>query len=227
MKYLVEETYEVAEAIERGDDGELRGELGDLLLQIVFHCEIAQEEGRFDVVDVLETIAEKMVHRHPHVFGDARAEDSAAVLKQWEQIKQRENGGRSNLLDGVPDSLPALMKAQRYQSRAAQVGFDWDNSGQVMEKVREEVAELEVALDEKNEEKIHEEFGDLLFALVNWARFNGLDAEKALQDCNRKFARRFRYIESSLQSRGSSVHEADIQEMDALWEESKRLVERR
>jgi tetrapyrrole methylase family protein/MazG family protein len=227
IKYLIEETYEVAEAVESGNDRELVTELGDVLLQVVFHAEMAEGEGRFTIVDVLEAICKKMVHRHPHVFGEAKADDAEAVLRQWEDIKSKEKQGDYTVLQGVPDSLPALLKAQRYQSRASQVGFDWENAEQVMEKVREEVDEFEAAVEGEDAEKVHEEFGDLLFALVNWARMNGVDAEKALQDCNRKFTRRFSHIESSLIARGSSVQNATIEEMDVLWEEAKKVVERR
>lgn len=220
VKHLIEEAYELAEAVEEGDDAEFVKELGDVLLQVVFHAEIAAETGRFTIEDVVESIREKMVNRHPHVFAEAKAEDSEAVLRQWEKIKQEERGDGASLLDGIPRQLPALQKASRLQGRASKVGFDWENITQVEDKVREEFRELECARSE-GLERVHEEFGDLLFALVNWARFLGVDPEKALQDCNRKFVRRFQHIETSLQARGSSVHEADLAEMDALWEEAK------
>lgn len=221
VKYLIEESYEVAEAVEAGDDEELAEELGDLLLQVLFHAEIAEEENRFNILDVIEAISAKMIRRHPHVFGDSEVEDSAEVLRRWEAIKREERGEESTYLHGIPNQLPALLKAQRYQSRAAQVGFDWNDIGQVFEKVREEVLELGNANREGTADKIEEEFGDLLFALVNWARFKGIDAEEALQRCNRKFKRRFEHIEKSLIDRGSSLEAAPLDEMDALWEEAK------
>jgi tetrapyrrole methylase family protein/MazG family protein len=230
IKYLIEEAYEVIEAIEQGDDSELLKELGDLLLQVVFHAEIAAEENRFTLEQVIESVNEKMVRRHPHVFGDAQAEDAEAVLKQWEAIKQKEKGETEkapSVLDGVPESLPALLKAHRIQSRAAQVGFDWEHPREVLAKVREELDELEVEVENGSSEKTEEEFGDLLFALVNWARFQGLDSERALQSCNRKFRKRFEHIERSLAARGSSVRDADIEEMDALWNEAKTMGEGR
>jgi MazG family protein len=224
VKYLIEESYEVSEAIDAGDDAELVKELGDVLLQVVFHAEIAAEEGRFNIEDILESISGKMIRRHPHVFGDASADDSQAVLRQWEAIKQAERGRDSSFLEGIPNSLPALLKALRLQGRASQVGFDWDHIGQVKAKVHEEFGELEAALEKGDEEAVEEELGDLLFALVNWARYMDTDPEKALQDCNRKFVERFRHIETTLLARGKSLAEADITEMDALWEEAKIIL---
>jgi tetrapyrrole methylase family protein/MazG family protein len=227
VRYLIEEAYEVGEAVEAGDDPELVKELGDVLLQVIFHSEIAEEESRFTIEDVLESISDKMIRRHPHVFGEATVQDSAAVLRQWETIKKGERGGESSHLEGIPNALPALLKATQLQGRASQVGFDWEHAGQVVEKVREEFRELEEAVREGVQHKVEEEFGDLLFALVNWGRFLKVDPEKALQDCNRKFVRRFQHIEKTLHSRGSSVVQADIAEMDALWEEAKTVLSRR
>lgn len=227
VKYLIEEAYEVSECIEGGDDAELVKELGDVALQVVFHAEIAEEENRFQIVDILESVSDKMVRRHPHVFGDAQAEDSEAVLKQWESIKKEERGDKASRLDGIPASLPALLKADRLQSRAANVGFDWDGVEPVKEKVNEEWRELEEAIASGEGSRVQEEFGDLLFSLVNYARFIGVDAEQSLQDCNRKFTDRFQHIEESLHSKGSSVEQADLAEMDALWEEAKSIGKRR
>ena len=220
IKYLIEESYEVAESIQLGDDLELQKELGDVLLQVVFHAEIASEENRFTIDDVIEAINAKMIQRHPHVFGDAKVDDSEGVLRQWESIKKQERGAGSSILDGIPAALPALLRAERLQARASKVGFDWENPSQVFEKIREELGELDEALGETRE-KITEELGDLLFAVANLARFLKIDPEQALQDCNRKFQQRFRHIETTLVSRGSSVEQAGLAEMDALWEEAK------
>lgn len=227
IPFLIEESYEVVEAIETGDDEELKKELGDLLLQVLFHSEIAEEEGRFSIVAVIEAISGKMVHRHPHVFGDTEVDDSAEVLRRWESLKREERGKETSYLEGIPNQLPALLKAQRYQSRASQVGFDWEDAQQVFEKVREEIMELEKADRSGNRIDREEEFGDLLFALVNWGRFMGIDSEAALQGCNRKFKQRFDHIEKSLNDRGSSLEAAPLEEMDALWEEAKTATRRR
>jgi tetrapyrrole methylase family protein/MazG family protein len=227
IKYLIEESYEVVDAIEVGNDDELKQELGDLLLQVLFHSEIAEEEGRFAIQDVIEAITAKMVHRHPHVFADSEADTSAEVLRRWEALKREERGKETSFLEGIPGQLPALLKAQRYQSRASQVGFDWTDIGQVFDKVREEILELEKADGSGNAKELEEEFGDLLFALVNWGRFKGIDAEDALQRCNRKFKQRFDHIEKTLNDRGSSLEAAPLDEMDALWEEAKSVTRRR
>ncbi len=226
IKYLIEESYEVAEAIQEGDDPELVRELGDVLLQVVFHSEIASQEGRFTVEDVLQAICHKMIERHPHVFGDARVEDSDAVLKQWEQIKKKERGEDSSILEGIPKTLPALLRAERLQSRAAKVGFDWDHPQQIIEKIEEELSELKESLSQ-GQDRIEEELGDLLFTVVNLARFLKMDPENALQECNGKFIQRFQHIEERLRSQGSSVEIASLAEMDALWTDAKSAVKRR
>ncbi|GMV66143.1 MAG: nucleoside triphosphate pyrophosphohydrolase [Candidatus Hinthialibacteria bacterium] len=226
IKYLIEESYEVAEAIQEGDDPELVRELGDVLLQVVFHSEIASQEGRFTVEDVLQAICHKMIERHPHVFGDARVEDSDAVLKQWEQIKKKERGEDSSILEGIPKTLPALLRAERLQSRAAKVGFDWDHPQQIIEKIEEELSELKESLSQ-GQDRIEEELGDLLFTVVNLARFLKMDPENALQECNGKFIQRFQHIEERLRSQGSSVEKASLAEMDALWTDAKSAVKRR
>lgn len=222
IKYLIEESYEVAESIEQQNDPELTKELGDVLLQVVFHAEIAAEEHRFTISDVIEAICAKMIHRHPHVFGDATVKDSEAVLRQWESIKKVERGEGASILDGIPAALPALLRAERLQSRASKVGFDWENASQVLAKIREELGEVEEVL-ETSREKLREELGDLLFAVANLARFLKIDPEQALQDCNRKFQQRFQHIETTLVSRGSNVEQAGLAEMDALWEEAKTV----
>ncbi|MEE8110464.1 MAG: nucleoside triphosphate pyrophosphohydrolase [bacterium] len=227
--YLIEETHEVIEAIEKGSDEKLMEELGDLLLQIVFHAQIAQEEGRFTIRDVIGRIHEKLVQRHPHVFGDVEAETSDKVLRNWEAIKlterrreNREDGGRPpSVLDGVPASLPALLKAQRVQTKAGRVGFDWERPEGALEKVREEVAEIEKALQSGTEEAVTKEMGDLLFSIVNVARHLKVDAEAALRGSVAAFMERFRYIEASLAKRGLTPEQADLATLDALWEEAK------
>jgi len=221
VEYLIEEAYEVAEAVEAGQDDDLVKELGDVLLQVVFHSEIAEEEARFRIEDVLEAVSEKMISRHPHVFGDGALKDSRAVIEQWDRLKREERGTDSGLLDGIPTSLPALLRAQRLQSRAAGVGFDWEKSEDILDKIHEEVSELEEAGAQDDQQKREEEFGDLLFALVNWSRFSGLNSEMALQRANRKFCERFNYIEGALKKKGSNVESANLEEMDALWEKAK------
>ena len=219
--YMVEETYEVLDAIDRGDDGELLEELGDLLLQIVFHAQLAAEEGRFSMEDVARVIVQKLKRRHPHVFGEVQVDDSLQVLKNWEQIKRDE--GKNSVLDGVPRGLPALLKARRVQDKVKRVGFDWDDPSGALEKVREELGEMETAIGKADREGIEEEFGDILFSLVNVSRFLDIDAEESLQQTVEKFSRRFRYIEARIASLGDRpIEDYSLEELDALWEESKR-----
>jgi tetrapyrrole methylase family protein/MazG family protein len=220
--YLVEETYEVLDAIERKDPEMLREELGDLLLQVVFHAQIAQEEGTFTVDDVCRGIAEKLERRHPHVFGEAKADTPDEVLQNWEAIKKGEKSHEASVLEGVPASLPALLKAYRLQQKAARVGFDWEERRQVEEKVREEWAELSEAVASGDRAHIREEMGDFLFALVNLARFLDLDPEDALQAANAKFSRRFREVEDEARGSGRDIHGMTLAEMDALWEGVKK-----
>jgi tetrapyrrole methylase family protein/MazG family protein len=218
--YIIEETYEVLDAIDRKDDEELREELGDLLLQIVFHAQIAAEEGRFTIDDVARTIVEKLRRRHPHVFGDVEVEDSGEVLKNWEEIKKKE--GKISVLDGVPEGLPALLKAQRIQEKVQRVGFDWQSIGGTFDKVREEIAELERAIDEGDSAGIEDEFGDILFSLVNVARFLDIDAEESLRQTAKKFSTRFRYIENRVAEIGERpIEDYSLEELDSLWEEAK------
>jgi MazG family protein len=217
---LIEEAYETVEGIDRGDWDELRGELGDLLLHIVLHARIAEEKGEFTLRDVIEGITAKMIRRHPHVFGTVRARNADEVKRNWERIKMAE--GRVSLLEGIPKQMPALQRAHRMQSRAAKVGFDWEKPEQVWEKVREELEELRRTLHGGARRKREEEFGDLLFALVNYARFLRIDPETALRQSNLKFAARFRYIEQALAKLGRHPHDATLAEMDALWNEAKR-----
>ncbi|GAB4375503.1 MAG: nucleoside triphosphate pyrophosphohydrolase [Calditrichia bacterium] len=220
-QYILEETYEVVEAIDNSNWDELKKELGDLMLQIVFQAEIAQEENRFTLGEVLNHINEKLVERHPHVFGDVKVSNAEEVKDNWEQIKfQKEK--RKSVLDGVPRNLSGLLRAQRIQEKASQVGFDWERVGDVLEKVREEIRELENAVDKKNIEQIESEIGDLFFSLVNLCRFYQINAEDALRKTINKFIARFQYVEAKLEKMNKSVYQSSLQEMDALWEESKQ-----
>ena len=220
--YLVEETYEVLDAIEQGDPAMLREELGDLLLQVVFHAEIAQEEGSFTIEDVCRGINEKLVRRHPHVFGEVKADTPEQVLKNWEAIKTEEKAEKASpeaqgVLSGVPKVLPALLKAYRLQQKAARVGFDWEERRQVEDKVREEWAEVNEAVAEGDKDHVREELGDFLFALVNLSRFLEVDPEDALQLANAKFMRRFQGIEAAAREQGRDIHGMSLGEMDELW----------
>ena len=230
--YLVEETYEVLDALDSGDARKFADELGDLLLQIVFHAELAAEAGKFDIADVIEQIYTKMVRRHPHVFGKVRAETSADVLKNWEQLKAQERAKNkvseakapdASILDAVPRSLPGLLEAHQLTRRAANVGFDWQDVKGIFDKLAEETAELKQSLasGDGRAEEIEEELGDLLFVGVNLARFLGFDAEIALKKANRKFAGRFREMERIAASRGQSLSGVSAAELDALWNKVK------
>jgi tetrapyrrole methylase family protein / MazG family protein len=227
--YLLEEAYEVLEALEGRDDAKLAEELGDLLLQIVFHSQIATEQGRFNVSDVIQSIHDKLVRRHPHVFGKTRARDAREVLKNWEQLKaeerKTEKKARStpeSLLDGVPKNAPAALEAFQLTRRAARIGFDWENAAGILEKWREEAAELEGALEAKNSAQVEEEIGDLLFVAVNLARFLQVDPEIALKKANRKFSARFRVMEALAGAKGQPFAVLPREEMERLWEEAKR-----
>lgn len=213
----IEETYELADAILEGDMQELKGELGDILLHIVFYAKIAEEEQHFDLAEVLNTLCEKLIRRHPHIYGDVEANDEETVKKNWEQIKLQE--GKTSILQGVPKSLPALVKAFRIQEKAKQVGFEWETSQQVWEKVEEELAELQEAEKNENKAAIEEEFGDLLFSLINYARFLGIDPEMALERTNKKFITRFQYIEQHAEQ---DLEAMSLEEMDALWNAAKK-----
>jgi ATP diphosphatase len=235
--YTIEEAYEVADAIERGDLDDLKDELGDLLLQVVFHAQMAGEQGAFEFGDVVEAIMAKLIRRHPHVFGNGQAGDPAAVKARWEVIKaeekaergERRGGGPAgdSILAEIPAALPALTRAQKLQKRAAKVGFDWDDPRAVIAKLREEITEIEAELSGKvSFERVEDEVGDLLFAVVNLARHLSVEAESALRRANGKFVRRFAYIESELARRGRSPDDASLDEMEALWTEAKRLAAR-
>jgi MazG family protein len=227
--YLIEEAYEVLEALESGDDAKFAEELGDLLLQVVFHADIAKGEGRFDVADVIEGIHEKMVRRHPHVFGLKRAKDAKAVLKSWEKIKAEERKAKgekdkakpASLLDGVSHALPGTMEGFQLTRRAARIGFDWDSAVSVLDKLAEEAGELRKELAGVDARRIEEETGDLLFAAVNLARFLHVDAEIALKKANAKFAARFREMERMAREGGKDLADVPREQMEALWEKAK------
>jgi len=222
--YFLEEVYEVLEAIDRGSDEQLKEELGDVLLQVVFHAEIASREGRFDIEDVIRVIADKLKRRHPHVFGDVKVGGSKEVLRNWEAIKRREKREKKeegSVLDGLPESLPALIKARRIQEKVSRVGFDWEHTEDVMLKVEEELRELKEASRKRDRGAVEEELGDLLFAIANLARFVSVCPEDALRKTIDKFRKRFQYIERELPKRGKKLGEASLEEMDALWEEIK------
>jgi len=218
---LVEECYEAVEAIVRADDANLREELGDLLLHVVMHAHMAGERQAFTFEEVVDGVCEKLVRRHPHVFGAATAGDSGEVLKQWEQIKRSEKGEGASVLDGLPSSLPALLRAQNAQKKAARVGFDWGAASEVFLKLDEEIDELTAALKEGNPMEIEEEFGDLLFTAVNLGRHLGVDAETSLAASTSKFIRRFRALESSLASRGLRVEDCSSAALEEEWEKAK------
>jgi tetrapyrrole methylase family protein/MazG family protein len=224
--YLLEETYEVMDAIDARDWPELTGELGDLLLQSVFFSQMAAEQNLFSIADALDAINEKLIRRHPHVFGEQTAETAGDVRRIWGEVKAEEKkrkGERdAGLLYSVPRALPALVEAQQLTSRAAHVGFDWDNADQVLDKLHEELAEFHAARRGASQEELEGELGDMLFVLVNLARFVKVDPEQALRKTNAKFRQRFGYIERKLGEQGKSPEEATLAEMDALWEESKR-----
>ncbi|WP_029552122.1 nucleoside triphosphate pyrophosphohydrolase [Thermocrinis jamiesonii] len=216
-KYMIEEAYELLDAIDSKDDHRLKEELGDVLLQVVFHSQIAKERGAFDVWDVIETLNEKLIKRHPHVFGNESAQE---VLSKWEENKVKE---RESVLDGVPKSLPALMRSQKLQDRASLVGFDFESIEQVFEKIEEEFRELKDAIKEGSKKAIKHELGDVLTAVVELARFLKVDAEECLQEANNRFERRFRYLEKRAKELGKDLKSMTLQEMDLLWMESKRF----
>ncbi|EKE45809.1 mazG family protein [Oceaniovalibus guishaninsula JLT2003] len=221
--YTIEEAYEVADAIDRDAMDDLKAELGDLLFQSVYHAQMAAEAGQFTLDDVIATVTDKMIKRHPHVFGDESREKTARQqIRDWEATKAKERGA-GGVLDGVAKGLPALMRAEKLQKRAARVGFDWPDAAQVLEKVVEEARELAEARDAGETDRIAEELGDLLFATVNLARHLGVDAEDALRRANAKFVRRFAHVEAALNGRGRTPQDSDLTEMDGLWNEAKRL----
>ncbi|GBD89699.1 nucleoside triphosphate pyrophosphohydrolase [bacterium BMS3Abin04] len=215
----LEETYEVIEAIDNKDYIELKNELGDLLLHVVFHSAIAEESNLFNIDDVIDAIIQKLIRRHPHIFGDSKVENSKDVAKNWEQIKLEE--GRESVLEGVPKHLPELQRAYRIQEKVSKVGFDWKNKKDVWAKVEEEIKELKKAEKINNTDEIENEIGDLIFSLVNYSRFLGVNPENALRKTNNKFTKRFIYIENKLLHIGRKITESNLEEMDKYWNESK------
>jgi MazG family protein len=224
--FLLEETYEVMDAIDARNWPDLADELGDLLLQAVFFSQMASEDNLFHIDDALDAINQKLIRRHPHIFGNETAATEGDVRKRWSEIKAEEKRGKgeqeTTLLGSVPRSLPALVEAQQISSRAAQAGFDWENAGQVLDKLHEEVQEFEEARARASREDLEDELGDLLFVLVNLARFVKVDPEQALRKTNAKFRRRFGYVERKLAERGKSTRESSIEEMESLWQEAKK-----
>ena len=220
---LIEEAYEAVEAIDTGDFDELEKELGDVLLHVVFHSNMADESKSFSIDDVIYSIQEKLIRRHPHVFGDEVAENDEQVPENWESIKLEE--GKKSILEGIPKQLPALIRAQRMQEKAANVGFDWPDSKQVWDKLEEELDEFREVLEQGNLQKNREEFGDLLFSLVNFGRFFDLNAEDSLRSTNKKFMRRFQYIENQLNQQDKDISEVSLEEMDKHWNSAKSNVE--
>jgi len=223
--YLIEETYEVIEAIDEGSSEMLKEELGDLLLQVVFHSELAREKGDFNINDVLEGLINKLISRHPHVFGDAEARSAEDVLTQWHKLKaaEKKSKARDSVLDGIPPHLPSLQRAQKVTEKAARVGFDWERIDQVFEKVKEEIMEFEEAVEKGSPEEMESELGDILFALVNVGRFLEVNPEEALRKTISRFIKRFRHIEEVLAEKGKDFKETSLQEMDELWNEAKSL----
>lgn len=224
----IEETYEISDAILRNDLPDLKKELGDVMLHLLFYARIAAEQGAFDIADVLNAQCEKLIYRHPHIYGDVQADDEDAVKRNWEQLKLKEKGNTAGVLGGVPTSLPALVKAMRIQEKARGAGFDWEHPEQVWKKVREELGEFGAEYshgdpNKMNAERAADEFGDLLFSLVNFARFAGINPEEALERTNRKFISRFQYLENAATSAGQRLADLSLAEMDAYWEEAKRL----
>ena len=228
LRYLtIEEVYELSDSIISKDYPELEKELGDILLHMVFYAKIGSEQNLFDIDSVLNAISDKLVHRHPHIYGDVKVSGEKEVKDNWEKIKLKEKGNRS-VLGGVPRSLPALVKAMRIQEKAAGVGFDWDNKEQVWHKVEEEINEFVTELEanpqtEEEKERLESEFGDILFSLINYSRFVGISPEDALERTNKKFIKRFRFVEDQVKANGQSLADMSLEEMDKLWEQAKEL----
>ena len=217
----IEEVYELAEAITDNDSEEIKKELGDIALHLVFYSRIASETNLFNIADVLNSVCEKLIYRHPHVFGDVKVKDDVEVKHNWEELKVRENN--RSVLAGVPDTLPALIKANRIQEKVRAIGFDWDDPSQVWDKLDEELEELKIEIKNGNEDHCEAEFGDLIFSVVNAARLHGVDPESALERTNRKFIKRFKYLESQVNKEGRKLKDMNLDEMNAIWEEAKKF----
>ncbi|MBD5329948.1 MAG: nucleoside triphosphate pyrophosphohydrolase [Bacteroides sp.] len=217
----IEEVYELVDALMADDTANICKELGDVLLHVAFYSKIAEEKGQFDIADVCTRLKDKLIFRHPHIYGEVKADNAEEVIQNWEQIKLKEKGGNKTVLSGVPSALPALIKANRIQEKARNVGFDWEKREEVWQKVKEEISEVETEINGGSREKIDAEFGDLLFAVINAARLYGVDPENALERTNRKFIRRFNHIEARAKEMGKNLKEMTLGEMDELWNEAK------
>lgn len=219
----IEETYELADAIIDNDLDEIKKEIGDLMLHMVFYSKIGSEKGAFDIADVLHAICDKLVHRHPHIYGDVKVQDEAEVKANWEKIKLKEGGNaKKSVLEGVPRSLPAMVKATRIQDKARGVGFDWDNRDQVWDKVHEELGEFREAVEANDREEMEAEFGDVLFSMINYSRFVDLDPEMALERTNKKFISRFKLMEEAIREDGKSMTDMNLEELDVYWDKAKQ-----
>jgi XTP/dITP diphosphohydrolase len=217
----IEETYELSDAILKGDKNEIKKEIGDILLHLVFYSKIGSETNDFNITDVINSLCEKMIFRHPHIYSDVQVKDAAEVTTNWEKLKQKE--GNKGALSGVPNSMPSLLKALRIQDKARAIGFDWEDPSQVWEKVQEELAELQVEVKANHQEKLEQEFGDVFFALINYARFLNVNPEDALEKTNKKFMFRFNYMEQKIKEQGKALADCTLAEMDKYWNEAKKL----
>ncbi|MFN8258635.1 MAG: nucleoside triphosphate pyrophosphohydrolase [Bacteroidales bacterium] len=221
----IEEVYELADAIDRKDMLDIKKELGDLMLHLVFYAKIGSEKGEFDIKEVLESLCKKLIYRHPHVFSNVNAENPDQVSKNWEELKLKEKGGNETVLGGIPASLPALIKANRIQQKVRGVGFDWEERSQVWDKIAEELDELKAEVEVSDEDKMEAEFGDLLFSIINAARLYGINPENALERTNRKFIKRFNYLEGQTIKKGRSLKEMTLAQMEEIWQEAKKYTD--
>jgi MazG family protein len=221
-KLTIEETYELADSISSGSDEGIKNELGDLMLHLVFYAKIGSERGTFTMADVLEGINTKLIYRHPHVFSDVKVTGARQVEDNWEKLKIKENNGYKAVLSGVPSSLPAIIKANRIQEKVRGVGFDWENREQIWDKVMEEISELKAEIEKHDTAKIESELGDVLFSIINASRLYGIDPEAALEKTNRKFIKRFNYLEKETIAKGKSLHDMTLDQMNVIWEEAKK-----
>lgn len=217
----IEETYELSDAILKGDKNEIKKEIGDILLHLVFYSKIGSETNDFNITDVINSLCEKMIFRHPHIYGDVKVTDADNVIQNWEKLKQKE--GNKGALSGVPNSMPSLLKALRIQDKARAIGFDWEDPSQVWEKVQEELGELQEEVKANHQEKLEQEFGDVFFALINYARFLKVNPEDALEKTNKKFISRFNYMEQKILAQGKALADCSLAEMDVFWNEAKKM----
>ena len=217
----IEETYELSDAILKGDKNEIKKEIGDILLHLVFYAKLGSETNDFNITDVINALCEKMIFRHPHIYGDVNVKDADEVIQNWEKIKQKE--GNKGALSGVPNSMPSLLKALRIQDKARAIGFDWDDPSQVWQKVQEELVELQEEITANNQIKLEQEFGDVFFALINYARFLKVNPEDALEKTNKKFISRFNYMERKILDQGKALADCSLREMDVFWNEAKKM----